>query len=87
LKVFGTCDWAVLFILAQGGKTYARLRFNVGPVGSLVIPVAQDYTAEFPASDHAAWKDEYNRHIHPVMFDSHQPPARPDDVPLIEYPV
>ena len=30
-RVFGTTDWAVMFVLAQGGQTYARLRFNTGP--------------------------------------------------------
>ena len=30
-RVFGGCDWAVMFILARGGATYARLRFNTGP--------------------------------------------------------
>ena len=32
-RVFDRSDWAVMFILAQGGQTYARLRFNVGPGG------------------------------------------------------
>ena len=27
-------DWAVMFILARGGQTYARLEFHVGPGGS-----------------------------------------------------
>ena len=26
--VFGRCDWAVMFILARGGATYARLQFR-----------------------------------------------------------
>ena len=29
-RVFGSCQWAIMFILASGGKSYARLRFNVG---------------------------------------------------------
>jgi hypothetical protein len=28
-----------MFVLARGGKSYARLRFNVGPGGNIVIPV------------------------------------------------
>jgi len=27
-RVFGACDWAVMFILARGGSTYCRLRVN-----------------------------------------------------------
>ena len=46
-RVFGGCDWAVMFILAKGGKTYARLRFNVGPGGHLLIPVEVDFAAPF----------------------------------------
>ena len=30
-RCFGTPDWAVMFILAKHGATYARLRFNVDP--------------------------------------------------------
>ena len=62
-RAFGRVDWAVMFILAQGGQTYARLRFNVGPGGSLVIPVEVDYTQPFAGSDWAAWEQEYARHI------------------------
>ena len=30
-RVFGSCDWAIMFIVAQDGRTFARLRFNAGP--------------------------------------------------------
>ena len=62
-RVFGPSDWAVMFILARGGQTYARLRFNTGPGGQLLIPVMVDYSQPFEASDHAAWEDEYDAHI------------------------
>ena len=29
-RVFGRCQWAVMFIVARGGGSYARLRFSVG---------------------------------------------------------
>ncbi|MEQ8835429.1 MAG: Mov34/MPN/PAD-1 family protein, partial [Lacipirellulaceae bacterium] len=29
-RVFGSCNWAVMFILAQKGASYARLQFGVG---------------------------------------------------------
>ena len=64
--VFGKCDWAVMAILAQGGAPYARLRFGVGPGGSLEIPVEVDYGAEFPGSDLAAWEAEYATHVLPA---------------------
>lgn len=64
-RVFGTCDWAVMAIVARGGQTYARLRFNVGPGGQIVIPIKVDYDAAFTGSDHEAWVEEYLAHIHP----------------------
>jgi hypothetical protein len=64
-RVFGSCEWALMFILARGGRTYARLRFNAGPGGDLEIPVAIDYHTPFPGADHEAWANEYDAHVHP----------------------
>ena len=58
-RVFGRTDWAVMFILACSGQSYARLRFHVGPGGNLDLPVRVDYSRPFAASDHAAWREEY----------------------------
>ena len=59
-RVFGRCDWAVMAILACGGETYARLRFNAGPGGQIEIPVRIDYARPFPAADPKAWQHEYD---------------------------
>jgi hypothetical protein len=48
-----------MFILARRGRSYARLRFGVGPGGSLVIPSDVDFARPFAASDHEAWTEEY----------------------------
>lgn len=64
-RVFGASDWAVMFILAKGGATYARLRFNIGPGGEVRIPVEVEYGEAFGPSDHAAWEAEYQTNIHP----------------------
>lgn len=58
-RVFGRCDWAVMFILARGGKSYARLRYNVGPGVDVELPVEVDYGQPFDASDFELWHDEY----------------------------
>lgn len=58
-RVFGRTDWAVMFILARRGQSYARLRFHVGPGGDLDLPVEVDYSRPFLGSDHAAWREEY----------------------------
>ena len=62
-RVFGNADWAVMAILAQGGKSYARLRFNVGPGGELRIPVQVDYQRPFIASDYEAWEQELQENV------------------------
>jgi len=67
-RVFGHCDWAVMFVLAASGKTYARLRFNVGPGGSVQIPVEIDFDCEFGPSDREAWEAEYKANIHSVAW-------------------
>lgn len=62
-RVFGKCDWAIMFVLARTGKTYARLRFNVGPGGHGEIPVEVDWSAPFAASDHDGWRAEYRANV------------------------
>ena len=63
-RAFGSCDWAIMFILAKGGKTYCRLRFNVGPGGEAVLPVEIDYRQSFPGSDATTWLAEYEQNVH-----------------------
>lgn len=58
-RVFGKMDWAVMFILAQGGATYARLSFNAGPRASIEVPVEVDFSKDFPASNFSAWRHDY----------------------------
>ena len=67
-RVFGRCDWAIMFILGRTGKTYARLRFNIGPGGETVIPVQVDFSRPFTASDHQAWDVEYQANIQAVFW-------------------
>lgn len=62
-RVFGSCQWAVMFILAEVRKTYTKLRFNVGPGGQILIPVEVDYSHEFGPSEQEAWDAEYRTNI------------------------
>jgi len=68
-RVFGGCQWAIMFVLGRTGKTHARLRFNVGPGGEGVVPVEVDYSRPFGASDHEAWEAEYRVNILPAEWD------------------
>jgi hypothetical protein len=62
-RVFGSCQWAIMFILAQDNKTYAKLSFNVGPGGQMLFPVAVDYSFDFGPSNKRAWDVEYAANI------------------------
>jgi proteasome lid subunit RPN8/RPN11 len=58
-RVFGNSNWAIMFILACGGKSYTRLRFNGEPAADLLLPTEVDFSQEFAASDSDAWEQEY----------------------------
>jgi hypothetical protein len=62
-RCFGNADWALMFILARGGQTYARLQFSAGPGGPLIVPVEIDYGQPFAASDWAGWDAEYAQSV------------------------
>ena len=78
-RVFGRCDWAVMAILAKGGETYARLRFNAGPGGQIEIPVRIDYARPFAAADPEGWLREYEQCVH--SMDVWKEPALPGEDP------
>jgi len=62
-RVFGSCDWSIMAIVAREGSTYARLRFNAGPGGEVKIPVCVDYNCEFDASDFEIWQQQYMANV------------------------
>lgn len=62
-RVFGRCQWAVMFILARNGQSYAKLRFNAGPGGEVAIPVEVDYSLAFGPSAFEAWEAEYKANV------------------------
>lgn len=61
-RVFGGCDWAVMFIVAKTGKTYARLRHN-RPRTDVLLGVEVDFARPFEASDHALWRSQYSQTV------------------------
>ncbi|AQT68722.1 hypothetical protein STSP2_01894 [Anaerohalosphaera lusitana] len=62
-RVFGSCQWAVMFILAEDDNTFAKLRFNVGPGADMLIPVRVDYGCQFGPTDHDSWDAEYEQNV------------------------
>jgi len=55
-----------MFILARGGETYARLRFNVGPRASQLMNVEVDYSQPFEASSNFDWQREFDANVQEV---------------------
>jgi hypothetical protein len=64
-RCFGRTDWAVMFILARKGETYARLRFNVGPGGALVVQSQVEFNSPFAGSTQETWDQEYRANVLP----------------------
>ncbi len=58
-RVFGNADWAVMFILAQGGQAYARLRFNTGPTADIEMQVKVEHPRSIASSTVDEWEAEY----------------------------
>jgi len=72
-RVFGNCQWAVLFVVAQDNKTYAKLSFNVGPGGQVLIPTEINYSHDFGPSNHELWDTEYAANIKAVEWTTKRP--------------
>lgn len=89
-RCFGATDWAVMAILSQDGSIYARLKFNVGPGGSIEIPAEICFERSFPASDFVAWEQEYIASVQkeptPRKSDSAETLAEPDPCHLEDWP-
>jgi proteasome lid subunit RPN8/RPN11 len=76
-RVFGKCDWALMFILARGGQSYARLRFNSGPKADVEIQTEVDWSKPFAGSDQASWFEEYKANISEEVSLLTPSPTRP----------
>jgi len=79
-RVFGACQWALMFVVAQDNKTYAKLRFNVGPGGQVLIPTEIDYSWDFSASNHELWDTEYTANVKAVEWLTERSNTVPDSV-------
>jgi proteasome lid subunit RPN8/RPN11 len=62
-RVFNKCQWAVMCVVAQNNKTYARISFNVGPGGQVLIPVEVEFACDFGPTDKKLWEAEYQANI------------------------
>lgn len=74
-RVFGSCDWAVMFIISRTAETYARLSFHCGPGADVQLPVRIDWSA-WPAALADAkvplanllneWHREFAENVQPI---------------------
>ena len=69
-RVFGKTDWALMFILARDGATYARIRANTGPGVQQELSVEVDYRAPFAASSESDWEKEYLANVHDATLNT-----------------
>jgi proteasome lid subunit RPN8/RPN11 len=79
-KVFGRCDWAIMFILPKENGFYCRLDSNIAPAHSVDVNYYVDYTIPFPASCHAEWEQEYKDKIEHKKFE-----IKAKETPLSEF--
>ena len=59
-RVFGDCDYAIMFILSTKDTCYCRIQTNVGISTEQKIDAAVDYSTSFGPSDEEAWKKEFD---------------------------
>jgi proteasome lid subunit RPN8/RPN11 len=67
-RVFGGCDWAVMFILACGGQQYGRLQLRLPSGGAFEIPACVDFRRSFAKTEFAAWNREFATCVRPAEF-------------------
>jgi len=63
VAAFSHPNWAIMFIIAEGGAAYCRLKVNVGPGVIKEIKVAVDWTVPFGGTDTQAWETEYKAKV------------------------
>ncbi|MCA9056304.1 MAG: hypothetical protein KDA75_20890, partial [Planctomycetaceae bacterium] len=71
-RVFGGCDWSVMFILARGGKSFAQLHWQCGGPAAIRMGVSVDYCRPFGAAEFDRWAAEYHACVQPVEAFDHR---------------
>jgi len=65
---FSHPNWAIMFIIAEGGAAYCRLKINVGPGSVKEIKVVVDWKTAFNGTNEEEWKKEYDAKVKAVHF-------------------
>ncbi|MDP6494752.1 MAG: hypothetical protein QGI09_04910 [Dehalococcoidia bacterium] len=62
-RVFGDCDYAIMFILSTKDTCYCRIQTNVGISTEQKIEAAVDYSTSFGPSNEEAWEKEFDEAV------------------------
>lgn len=62
-KNFSHPNWAIFFILAEGGQTWCEVQFNVGPTCRVTCDYSIVYNSNFQGTDEEGWKAEYDQNV------------------------
>jgi len=68
VKSFSHPHWAIMFIIADGGDIYCRLKANVGPGIVRELKISVDWSVPFLGSDVEKWKEEYEAKVSKKTF-------------------
>jgi proteasome lid subunit RPN8/RPN11 len=63
VSAFSHPDWAIMFIVAEDGSTYCRLKMNVGPGATVLLKSVVEYGVSFAGSNTEAWEKEYKEKV------------------------
>lgn len=67
-NAFSHPHWAVMFIIANGGATYCRLKVNIGPGIIKELPIEIDWSEPFQGSNKEEWEKEYKDKVTEIEF-------------------
>lgn len=67
-RSFTIPDWAIMFIIADSGDTYCRMKINVGPGVVKEMDVEIDWSIPFGGSDCGKWFSEYKDKVSKMKF-------------------
>jgi len=68
VSAFTHPNWAMMFIIAEGGSTYCRLKMNVGPGSVSLLNCVVEYGDPFAGSDEKSWGQEYKEKVSHEKF-------------------
>lgn len=63
ISAFSHPNWAIMFIIAEGGACYCRLKVNVGPGSVVELKTIIEWNTKFDGTNIQAWEEEYQTKV------------------------